>query len=222
MKTPAETFLLLSADTALEKALLRALSDEATLVVVDSFADIVEHSLKPNVRGAVIDGRSLAGRLDTKLERLRDQSPLLQVLFVADELSPNLLNDLQPLRVDIVARPLPAQALTIYVERTLSAGRVPTASVTAYIDQLASVHRLSGKEVSLFGVVLENETPEQACQRLGLDEAVFSRTMRRLLKKCHMRSQDRLAKNVMRDALLSTRALTAGLIEPLASNALPF
>src|SRR3954454_21976155 len=118
MKTPAETFLLLSADIALEKALLRALSDEATLLVVDSFADIVEQSLEPNVRGAVIDGRSLAGRLDTKLEPLRDQSPLLQLLFVADELSPNLLNDLQPLRVDIVARPLPAQALSMYVERT--------------------------------------------------------------------------------------------------------
>lgn len=222
MKTAAETFLLLSADMALEKALLRALSDEATLLVVDTFADIVELSLKPNVRGAVIDGRLLAGRVDTKLERLRDQSPLLQVLFVADELSPNLLNDLQPLRVDIVARPLPAQALTMYVERTLSAGRVPTANVTAYIDQLASAHRLSGKEVSLFGVVLENETPEQACARLGLDQAVFSRTMRRLLKKCHMRSQDRLAKNVMRDALLSTRALTIGLIEPLSSSAVPF
>ena len=34
----------------------------------------------------------------------------------------------------------------------------------------------------LVGVVLENETPEQACERLGLDEVVYSRTMRRLLK----------------------------------------
>jgi len=222
MKTLTETFLLLSHDTTLEQALLKALSNEATLLVVHSFGHMLELALNPNVRGAVIDGRELAGRIDTKLERLRDQSPLLQLLFVADELSPNLLNDLQPLRVDIVACPLPAQALSMYVERTLSAGRVPTANVTAYIDQLATAHRLSGKEVSLFGVVLDNETPEHACQRLGLDQAVFSRTMRRLLKKCHMRSQDRLAKNVMRDALLSTRALTAGLIEPLTGRALPF
>lgn len=222
MKTRAETFLLLSADSALERALLCALPDDATLLVADSLTDLVELSLKPNVHGAVIDGRLLVGRLDTKLERLRDKSPLLQVLFVADELSPNLINDLQPLRVDIVARPLPAKALALFVERTLSAGRLPTASVTACIDQLAFAHRLSGKEVSLFGVVLDNETPEQACQRLGLDQAVFSRTMRRLLKKCHMRSQDRLAKYVMRDALLSTRPSTASLVEPLTTSALGF
>lgn len=222
MKTPSDTFLLLSADHTLEMALLRVLGDDATLVLAETFADVVELAQKPNVRGVVIDGRSLAGRIDTKLERLRDQAPLLQVLFLAAELTANLLNDLQPLRVDIVAQPLPPQALTLFVERTLSAGRVPTASVAAYIDQLASTHRLSGKEVSLFGVVLENETREQACERLGLDAVVYSRTMRRLLKKCHMRSQDRLAKNVMRDALLSTRALTACLVEPLRSSALAF
>lgn len=222
MKTSAETFLLLTSDAALQQAMARALANDAVLQLVASFADLVEQARKPGVRGAVIDGRIVDGRIDAKLERLRNQAPLLQLLFVADELTPGLLNDLQPLRVEIVARPLPASAIAVFVERTLTAGRVPTASVTAYIDQLASAHRLSGKEVSLFGVVLENETPEQACQRLGLDAAVFTRTMRRLLKKCHMRSQDRLAKNVMRDALLSTSALTASLIEPLSNNAAAF
>lgn len=220
MKSTSDVFVVLSADGALSESLSAALPSEASFVMASSYANLLELAKKPSVIGMVVDSRSITGRVESKLERLRNDAPLAQILFVADELSANLLNELQPLRIDIVARPLPVEAISVFVDRALTAGRLPNASVNAYIDHLASAHRLSGKEVSLFSVVLDNETPEQACARLGLDEAVYSRTMRRLLKKCHMRSADRLAKNVMRDALLSTRALTASLVEPLHAHAM--
>jgi hypothetical protein len=219
MKNTSDLFVVLSADGALSESLSAALPSEASFVVASSYASLLELAKKPGVIGMVVDARSITGRVESKVERLRNDAPLAHILFVADELTANVLNELQPLRVDIVARPLPAEAIAVFVERALTAGRLPNASVNAYIDQLASAHRLNGKEVSLFSVVLDNETPEQACARLGLDEAVYVRTMRRLLKKCHMRSADRLAKNVMRDALLSTRALTASLVEPFTAHA---
>jgi hypothetical protein len=211
---------MLSSDRALISAFSRCLPEYATLTVVSSFPEVLEQSMFPHLRGVVIDGRSLEGpAAAARLDRLRNQVPLAQILYVAADLPAALFNELQPLRIDIVARPLPAGALGLFVERAITAGRLPSKSVDAYIDQLASAHRLSGKEISLFSVVLDNETAEQACARLGLDEAVFSRTMRRLLKKCHMRSKDRLAKSVMRDALLSTRTVTASLVEPLSKAA---
>ena len=222
MKTANDLFVLLSHDAALAGSLAAAVGDDATLLIANSYAELVELAQQPNVRGLVIDAPALAGPAAQRLERLRVEAPLARLLFVVAELPALLLNELQPLRVDIVARPLPAPALEMFVERSLKAGRLKNKSVAAYIDQLASAHRLNGKEISLFGVVLENETAEQACERLGLDEAVFSRTMRRLLRKCHMRSADRLAKSVLRDALLSTTPLTACMVEPFASSSASF
>jgi hypothetical protein len=219
MKSPSDLFVLLSNDAGLVGALTAAVGDEATLRVASSYAELLELSQRPNVRGLVVDAPALSGPIPQRLERLRVEAPLARLLFVVSELPALLLNELQPLRVDIVARPLPAQALALFVERSLKAGRLKTESVTAYIGQLASAHRLNGKEISLFPVVLDNETAEQACERLGLDEVVFSRTMRRLLRKCHMRSADRLAKSVLRDALLSTTPYTACLVEPFGQAA---
>lgn len=222
MKSPSDLFVLLSEDAGLAGALSAAIGEEATLRVARSYAELVELAQRPQVRGLVVDAIALPGPTAQRLERLRGEAPLARVLFVVTELPALLLNELQPLRVDIVARPLPAQALALFVERSLKAGRLKTESVAAYIDQLASAHRLNGKEISLFPVVLEDETPEQACLRLGLDEVVFTRTMRRLLRKCHMRNADRLAKSVLRDALLSTTPQTACLVEPFARQAAGF
>jgi hypothetical protein len=222
MKSQSDLFVLLSDDAGLAGALSAAVGGAATLRLAGSYAELLELAQRANVRGLVVDALALSGPTAQRLERLRVEAPLARVLLVISELPALLLNELQPLRVDIVARPLPAQALMMFVERSLKAGRLKTESVAAYIDQLASAHRLNGKEVSLFPVVLDNETPEQACERLGLDEAVFSRTMRRLLRKCHMRSADRLAKSVLRDALLSTTPHTAGLVEPFAGQAAGF
>jgi FixJ family two-component response regulator len=210
----SDRFVVLSADKALIKALSAALPADVALQVVDSLAALPAALRASDTRGVVVDGQLVGTQTALSMERVRNLVPLAQLLFVAVDLRAHVLNELQPLRVDIVARPLPPQAFSMFVERALRAGRLPSASVNAYIDHLASAHRLSRKEVSLFSVVLENETAEQACARLGFDELVFSRTMRRLLKKCHMRSADRLAKSVMRDALLSCNTLTASMVEP--------
>jgi hypothetical protein len=71
-------------------------------------------------------------------------------------------------------------------------------------------------------LVLEEETAEAACLRLGVDDATLQRSLRRLVKKCRVRNTDRLAKNIMRDALLFSRELTAELIEPMAARAASF
>ena len=70
-------------------------------------------------------------------------------------------------------------------------------------DPAAPFYAPTGNEVALFPLLLERETPEALCARLNIDEAALSRGLRRLVKKCRVRNTDRLAKNLMRDALLS-------------------
>ncbi len=74
---------------------------------------------------------------------------------------------------------------------------------------LAGEHKLSGNDIALFPLVLDRETPEALCARLNIDQETLSRGLRRLVKKCRVRNTDRLAKNVMRDALLFAPAAVA-------------
>lgn len=202
MNNASKAFLIVSEDAALISAVQSAVSDGAVLQVVESLADaraLMQHGAPV---GMVIDAAVLRGLPVPQLALLRAERPLVNILLVANEIRGGLLNDIQPLRVELLARPLPASALKHFVRRTLSAGRLSDLQVGAWIERLASQHKLSGNDVALFPLVLERETPEALCARLNIDQEALSRGLRRLVKKCRVRNTDRLAKNLMRDALL--------------------
>jgi len=211
MRTASNVFVILSEDEQLVEAVRAATSD---LAIVKVTADVGEAALlakRPSVSGIVVDSNVLSQTPARELSRLRAASPLVGILLVASELRASLLNDIQPLRVELLARPLPAQAIERFVRRTLSAGRLSDQHVGAWIDHLASAHKLSGSDVALFSVVLDRETPDALCARLNIDQATLSRGLRRLVKKCRVRNTDRLAKNLMRDALLFGTGATPAL-----------
>jgi hypothetical protein len=212
MNNASKAFLIVSEDAALIAAVQSAVSDGAVVQVVESLTDaraLMQHGAPV---GMVIDAAVLRGLPVPQLATVRAISPLVNILFVANEVRGALLNDIQPLRVELLARPLPASAIKHFVRRTLSAGRLSDLQVGAWIERLASEHKLSGNDVALFPLVLDRETPEALCARLNIDQEALSRGLRRLVKKCRVRNTDRLAKNLMRDALLfaSEQARTAG------------
>jgi hypothetical protein len=171
--------------------------------VARELGEVLPQLTTPPVLGMVIDGALLRGSAVSQLARLRAQNPLVNILFITSDLRASLLNDLQPLRVELLARPLPREALARFVTRTLAAGRLSDLQMGAWIERLASEHKLSGNDIALFPLVLDRETPEALCARLNIDRDALSRGLRRLVKKCRVRNTDRLAKNVMRDALLA-------------------
>lgn len=202
MKTASNTFLVVSLDEALVAAVQRAVGASGQVELVAGLLEAVPMVSRPGVAGVVVDSAALRGQPLQQLARLRAANPLISILFVVSDLRGSLLNDLQPLRVELLARPLPEGAIARFVARTRVAGRLSDVQVGAFIEQLASTHKLSGSDVALFSVVLDRETPEAVCARLNIDQAALSRGLRRLVKKCRVRNTDRLAKNVMRDALL--------------------
>ena len=202
MKTASNVFVVLSEDELLIDAVRAAAGSTAVVKATCDVSEAVSLSRRPSIAGIIVDAAAAGAQPAQQLARLRAASPLVSLLFVASELRASLLNDIQPLRVELVARPLPPQAVELFVQRTLSAGRLSEVHVGAWIDHLASAHKLSGSDVALFSVVLDRETPEALCARLNIDQAALSRGLRRLVKKCRVRNTDRLAKNLMRDALL--------------------
>lgn len=204
------TFVVISEDLEIVEAVRSSVADAALVQVVTDVAHALPLVTTPPAVGVVIDGDTLRSGVASQLARLRASSPLVTILLVTSDLRASVLNDVQPLRVELLARPLPADAIQRFVRRTLAAGRLSDLQMGAWIDHLASEHKLSGNDVALFPLVLDRETPEALCARLNIDQAALSRGLRRLVKKCRMRNTDRLAKNVMRDALLFNSPVSAG------------
>ena len=202
MNNNESTFVVVSEDAALIENVRQAVGSASVLQVVSSLAEALPLVTTPPALGVIVDGAVLRGQPVPQLQRLRSGSPLVSILFVAVELRSTLLNDIQPLRVELLARPLPAVAVQRFVKRALSSGHLSNLQVGNWIEHLTSEHKLSGSEVALFPLVLDRETPEALCARLNIDSDTLSRGLRRLVKKCRVRNTDRLAKNLMRDALL--------------------
>jgi hypothetical protein len=202
MSATQNTFVVISEDADLIETVRSSVGDGAVVQVVRDVAEALPLVTTPPAVGLVLDASVVRGSVVTALSRLRAGSPLVNILFVASDLRAGLLNDIQPLRVELLARPLPMDAVVRFVHRTLSAGRLSDLQMDVWIERLATEHKLSGNDLALFPLVLDRETPEALCARLNIDQAALTRGLRRLVKKCRVRNTDRLAKNVMRDALL--------------------
>lgn len=194
-------FVVVTEDLSIIAAVRHAVGEAAELQVVAGLNDMLTVAGR-KLAGVIVDARVLSGSPSAQLSRLRAENALVSILFVASELRPALLNDLQPLRVEVVARPLPQRCFEDFVQRTLSTGRLSSAQVGAWIEHLTLAHKLNGTDIALFPLLLERETKEEVCARLSIDQETLSRDLRRLVKKCRVRNTDRLAKNLMRDALL--------------------
>jgi|GEM_PF-6912478 len=216
-----DLFLLVSDDALLVRTLTQLTQDRAEIRDGAGAAEGCREG-RDRVRAVFIDGALYKQNVLRELTRLRAAFPLAHMMFVATPSQVHLLNDIQPLRVELFARPLPQSALTPFIDRALSAGRLSDRSMRAWIEEMAGECRLTRRDVALMPLVLEAETPDATRARLGLDEATLQRSLRRLVKKCKVRNTDRLAKNMMRDALLFSRELTVDLIEPLAVRAASF
>ncbi|MDB4987795.1 MAG: hypothetical protein JWN04_2973 [Myxococcaceae bacterium] len=202
MKNLETTFVVVSEDETLIESVRAAVGTTAVVQVVATLADAQHLVRTPPALGVVVDGAVLRGQPGPQLSRLRSMGPLVSILFVAVELRSELLNDIQPLRIELLARPLPSAAIERFVRRALSSGHLSDLQMGNWIEHLALEHKLSGKDLALFPLVLDRETPAALCARLNIDSDTLSRGLRRLVKKCRVRNTDRLAKNVMRDALL--------------------
>jgi hypothetical protein len=216
-----DLFVIVSDDSLLLRSLTQ-LTRERADILDGAAAAALTVSQRRNVRALFVDGSALKLNVVRELTRLRTAYPLAQMMFIATPAQTHLLNDIQPLRVDVFVRPLPPAAFAPFIDRALTAGRLSDSSMQAWIEEMAGECRLTRRDVALMPLVLEAETPEVTCARLGLDSAALQRSLRRLVKKCRVRNTDRLAKNLMRDALLFSRELTAELIEPMAARAASF
>ncbi len=215
MTTVRSSFVLISEDVLLARALASAISGAASLIVVSS----VEEALAliratRHLSGIVLEQTLLGADVPRLLNKLRAASPLASLLLVAGKLDASMINTLQPLRVQLTVRPFPLDALTLYVSRALAGGRVSTADVQGSVARLSRAHGLSAGDRALMPVLLDVETAELACQRLGLEGAALERGLRRIVKKCRVRNIDRLARQVWSDALLYGREDSGHGLEP--------
>ena len=212
MSMSRPTLLLVSDDALFTRTVLVAAHAHSNVIVATTMAQA--QTLVRGARAIILDGALLKGQARTSVVKLRTLAPLAPLMFVAPQLDAALINDLQAERVQLTVRPLPANTISLFLERSFSAGVLPRQAVSMWIERFAVENRLTRGDVALLPLVLGDEEPEDVCERLGYDRSQLSRALRRLVKKCRVRNTDRLARNIMRDAYLFRSDLTADLIEP--------
>lgn len=206
MTTIDTSFVLISDDVLLARSLETAISGSAALTVVSS-TDQALASLAStrSVSGIVLDQATVGVDAVRMMQKLRTARPLASLLMVTTKLEVSLINMLQPMRVQLLVRPLPVEGLLQYVRRALSDGRLTAEDMRQWVARLSIDHRLSAGDSALIPLILDAESPELACLRLGIDRGTLQRGLRRIVKKCRVRNTDRLARNLLRDALLFSR-----------------
>jgi DNA-binding NarL/FixJ family response regulator len=215
MSTCINGLVLVSDDALLARSVQLTAGDRCVVTVVRSIAEA--HRLlaeASETRAVILDGVLLKANVQSEIARFRALAPIASILFVAGQFAPALVNAVQAERAQLVARPLPASALSLFIDRAFAAGRLPRRAMSQWVQCFATEYRLSRADVALLPLVLGDEEMERACERLGLDQPQIARGLRRLVKKCRVRNTDRLARNLMRDAYLYSSELTAELIEP--------
>lgn len=212
---------LVSDDALLARALSQAVDSRAVVVRLAVLEELAVPERR-SLRALVVDGAAFEKGALAELQRLRARHPLARLMFIATPAQIHLLNELQPLRIEVFVRPLPLSVLKDVLGRALSAGRLSDSSLQAWIAELAGECRLNRRDLALMPLVLEMESPVVTRARLGIDQEKLDRALRRLVKKCRIRNTDRLAKNVMRDALLFSQERTLELIEPLSARVASF
>jgi hypothetical protein len=206
------TLLLVSDDALFTRSVLVAAHGHCNVIVATTTAQA--QTLVRGARAIILDGALLKGQVRNSVVKLRTLSPLAPLLYVAPVLDGQLINDLQAERVQLTVRPLPANTIALFLERSFAAGRLPRRAVSAWIERFAEENRLTRGDVALLPLVLGDEEAEDVCERLGYDRGQLTRALRRLVKKCRVRNTDRLARNIMRDAYLFRSELTCDMIEP--------
>lgn len=205
-----DVFVTISRDAATIAALRAALGDRGRVLVARSLSSALIETAGMSVRGYVLDGRVVPAAALSQLDELRSVSPLADVLYVAAELTSDLLNLAQPMRVQVVALPLPEATLRAFVARALGSGRVATAMLHASIEHLRTQYSLSGNDLALVPMLLDAESETDLRHRLGVDADTLARSVKRLVRKCHMRNPERLANSVVRDALVFAQGRAGG------------
>jgi hypothetical protein len=205
MSKREEAFVWVGPASATEALLRSVVGTRACVITAKTIDAAVDACAKYAVYGIAVEG-SPGNRLNASvLDVLRRAAPLADIVYVASELSADLLNKLQPLRIQVLAQPLPDSVIETFVERSLHKGRVPEPMLRASIDQLRVQYQLNGRDVALVPMLLEAESELAAKERLGMDSEALQRSVRRLVRKCHMRNPERLANSVLRDALFFAR-----------------
>jgi DNA-binding NarL/FixJ family response regulator len=151
--------------------------------------------------GVLIDLDQLEADAVSLVKQIRASNALVPLLAVGSLADPDTVNALQTARAEFVMRPIGELNLVSFTRRALVSGRLPDSRLSAYVDELARVHRLTPREVQLVAYALGNESRDDAVRRLGVSENTIKSQVRMLLRKCGKNSMDGLAKMILRDAL---------------------
>jgi DNA-binding NarL/FixJ family response regulator len=196
------SLIVASRDALLIERLERAADSHQVVLHVSSASDVVTVLRQQACpAGVLIDLEYRGGEALQQLHALRGADPLVSALVLAERPLAALVNGLHALRVEVLVKPLPHDAIDSFLARSLARGWLSDRHVATWIDTQARQLELTTREAQLIHYALGKESKRQVLSRLAISENTMKVQLRRLLRKCGTRTLDGLAVHALGQSL---------------------
>lgn len=197
------TFLVITRDAGLARTLEERFQHHGAVMQTKPYQEALA-ALKPgcHLAGIVVDLDSCDVPSLDAVKSLRESDPLIPVLALASSLESELINALHARRSEFVLKPFGHHNIDSFAQRALMEGWLSDEKIVAATNSMTAQFMLTPREAELIAFAVGIESLPNAIQRLGISESTLKPLLRSLLRKCSARSTDKLAKVVLRGALV--------------------
>lgn len=138
----------------------------------------------------------------------RGLSPLLPVLVVTSNNTPQTINQAHSLRAELLCKPTSRQAVRTFLWRAVALERVGSERISSVIESMIRRSHLTPREAEILAAAVGGVQRKTLADELGTTENTLKTQVRTLLKKTGHASLDELTRPIMQEAL--TGGLASG------------
>ncbi len=150
---------------------------------------------------SLVDGPSVG-----MLRRFRGEYPLLPMLLLTAECTPQVINRAQLLRAEFVAKPARRRNVRAFLRRAVAFERVTDHRVALVVEARVQKHSLSPRETDILAAAIAGTRRNTIADQIGTTENTIKSVVKSLLRKCESASLAELVRSILVEALAGSES----------------
>jgi two-component system response regulator DesR len=199
--------LIVEADPVAARVVLRECTRMRRATVIDSAGAAMQLlGSKPRLTALIAEQTLPDGVGLAVVKAYRSVYPLMPVLVLTADTSPQVINRAHALRAEFVAKPARRRNLGAFLRRAVAFERVPDRRVAFVIDEIVRRCSLSPRETDLLAAAVHGVPRRTIADQIGTTENTIKSCIKGLLRKCDGASLDVVVRSIWMEALAGSDA----------------
>lgn len=158
--------------------------------------------------GLIIEEDLPDGRGTKLLKELRSKRPMLPVLVLTANTSPDVINRAHRYRAEFHAKPTRRRSLLGFLRRAVAFERVPDHRISWLLEETVIRFKLSPRETDVLAAAIAGTSRKELSDQLGTSENTIKSVVKGALRKLPHASLDDAGREILRQALDGSHATT--------------